>query len=391
MDAQNISSGFKSEIFTSIDAQPGWHRRGSNSVKKFRCFLFSCTLLLVGISLAEAAPVRHNPRLTPLPALENNNAPGANTPPSAPSAASSAETVIYNGETSPDQDGLVISPWGNGAIENSTDLTLDGSHSLLVTTVDSYQGALISLKSPVDLGDMRDKSRYLEMTIHFAKVTVPQRRFGGGRFGGGRFGGGRFGGGRFGGGRFGNQQAQNDDANSVPTVTRLRWVFTLANGEQAETERPLPDTAVYGDDWVTVAVPLSILTFSNSGNMGNTALSGSAALQSILVAADGYAQFSVGDIKVVTDTTPITAVAGPPQTVGTGEEVIFNGQGDGGDSSLLYAWDFDTHGAFVDQAEGQTISTRYYTAGKDYTVTLRVSDVDGIKPPAYDTTTVHVR
>ena len=56
---------------------------------------------------------------------------------------------------------------------------------------------------------------------------------------------------------------------------------------------------------------------------------------------------------------------------------------------LYFQWDFDTKDAFVPQSEGPRATHTYAAAGA-YTVTLVVSDVDGIKAPATVTTTVHV-
>ena len=70
--------------------------------------------------------------------------------------------------------------------------------------------------------------------------------------------------------------------------------------------------------------------------------------------------------------------------------VVFHGTGDGGASALRYTWNFGASGTTAEEAEGQTVQTQYDTAG-DYTVTLTVSDLDGIKKPATSTLAVHVQ
>ncbi len=395
--------------------------------------------LLVGAQVGTgAAPVR--PRhLTPLPPLITP-LPIA-SPPAVASDAPVVQATLYGGKTTYDQAGLTITPWGGGDVQDSTATALSGGHALSVTTVDAYQGAKITFDTPVALGDLTDKTRYLQMTLRFPKATPPDVRpvgqqggFRGGRFGGrggrggrgrGGRGGGGFGGpggpggggfggpggpggggfggpggpGGFGGpggpggpGGFGGRggpntsvQAPAYDPNAAPLVTSLRWVLTLADGRQTETMRPLPENAVLGDGWVTVAVPLSALKFT-----GGTAPAQDA-LQSLVVTADGYSQFSIGSLTVVTDSTPITVTAGPEQTTSASSPIILHATGDGGASALRYAWDFDTQGGFVDQAEGQTVTVQYDTGGKDYTATVTVTDVDGIKPPVTATTVIHVR
>jgi hypothetical protein len=107
------------------------------------------------------------------------------------------------------------------------------------------------------------------------------------------------------------------------------------------------------------------------------------------VAGDAPATIYIGEIHLLDDNTPITAIPPDEQDVAAGDEVSFSETGDGGASSLKYTWDFDTKGAFVPEADGQTVSHVYRKSG-DYKVTLQVSDLDGIKKPAIVTTVVHV-
>jgi hypothetical protein len=97
----------------------------------------------------------------------------------------------------------------------------------------------------------------------------------------------------------------------------------------------------------------------------------------------------MGEIRTVTDTTPLTADAGQPQTVPTNSSVSLVGEGEGGASMLQYDWDFDSRDSFVSQAQGNYVNHTFTKAG-DYTVTLRVSDVDGLKAPATSTVVIHV-
>ncbi|MBV9849599.1 MAG: PKD domain-containing protein [Armatimonadetes bacterium] len=329
-------------------------------MSKVRPLLFA-VIAVLGLGAAAGAAPKKPRRAAPLPALT----------PAAPATAAPAgatETALYDGQA-PDQAGLTLAPWGGGAVQDSTTLTLNGGHSLLVTVVDPYQGGRITFNTPADLGDM-SQTRFLQMALHFPKVAVqPFRRPG--RFGRGRFGGA---------GGFGGGAPGTEEESDTPLVTSLRWVLTLADGRQAEVLRPLPENATQGQSWVNVAVPLSVLKFPAGG---------ASPLQSLTITADGYAQISVGAIRIVSDTTPITAGAGRPQTVRRGYPVTLHATADGGASALRYTWDFGTGGSGGEQAEGQTIITQYYTA-KDYTVTLTVSDVDGIKKSATSTVIVHV-
>ena len=55
--------------------------------------------------------------------------------------------------------------------------------------------------------------------------------------------------------------------SDIPVIRSLRWVLTLADGRQTEVRRPLPETAVNGQDWFSLAVPLSALKFPSGGGL----------------------------------------------------------------------------------------------------------------------------
>lgn len=134
--------------------------------------------------------------------------------------------------------------------------------------------------------------------------------------------------------------------------------------------------------WISVAVPLSEMKFAGDA--------GSATLKSVAIAGDDYADFYVGQIRLVTDDTPITCFAGDQQDVAAGDEVDLHGTATGGVSSLNYGWDFDAKGAFTEQATGKDVTTQYQAGDRDYTVMLTVTDADGVKKPATCKTVIHV-
>ena len=335
-----------------------------------------CLTIAVGLgATVSAAPVKPRHKAPTLPALPSPETPppaDATTVMTAPASATpgTVQTTLFDGQAL-DQAGITLGPWGGGNAQDNTALFLENGHAIQVTTLDEYQGGKITFTTPVSLGDMTG-DRYLQMTLHFPKVAAqpirrrPVRR---GRFGRGGPGG-------------ANGGADTPPEESpTPLVTSLRWVLTLADGRQTEVMRPLPEGAVNGLDWVSIAVPLSVLKFRAGA---------ASPLQSVTVGADGYSQFSIGAIKVVTDDTPLSADAGRSQTVDHGSPVELHGEGTGGASIVRYSWNFGDAAGDAEQAEGRSVTTQYFTA-KDYTVTLTVSDVDGVKKPATSTVVIHVQ
>lgn len=385
-------------------------------------------LVVCGLCLALSASARAQARhhagdalISPLPSLTVSAVPA----PSA-SLAGANQQVVYAGAAASDA-GINVSAWGGGDISAAANqVYLSGGHSLKVVTKGPYQGGKITFASPVALGNLSsEKNRYFQLVIQ-VQPAPGQSEFGnsdqqdtadmggpavyhsgsarfqlvqahpggaGGMYGPpGGFGPGRYGPpGGFGPGGYGppggyrpgqspqNQQDQGEENPGLP-IKKMHLIFQLADGTQADVMRPVPQTDTTG--WIKVAVPLSALPFPASSVSD-------AQLKSLIVAGDAPATIYIGEIRLLDDNTPITAIPPDEQDVAAGDEVTFTEAGDGGASSLKYTWDFDTKGSFVPQADGQTVSHVYGKAG-DYKVTLVVSDLDGIKKPAIVTTVVHV-
>lgn len=337
----------------------------------------NCKVLLaaaigLGLSAAALAAPRKPPakpaRLAPMPVAA----------PKAPSATPApGDLVLYNGAAA-QTAGLAVAAWGGGSAEDSAAISFAGGHSLKVTTLDPYQGARLTFNTPVDVGNAGDdKARMFLFTLRLTKVD---RTFAppaptddnGPQSGGGRGGGGGGFGGRFGG--------APRTVSGISTLKTVHLVFTLANGAQADTVRPMPD-AGGAEQWVNVAVPLAALSFSPAAS--------ESPLQSVAVAGDDFAVFYVGQIKLIHDNTAITCYAGDRQDVTPRQPVTLHGSASGGASALQYVWDFDDKDGVSAQAYGSDITTQYLKSG-DYKATLTVSDVDGLKKPATATVTVHV-
>jgi len=171
----------------------------------------------------------------------------------------------------------------------------------------------------------------------------------------------------------------------IPQVENLRLLFTLADGRQADILRPIPTTPddSVGGGWYSIAVPLSLLKFSG----GSATTPSAGVLQSVTVGGDQFGVFFVGRLRLATDAAPLTVSIEGAETAAPDQPVSLRAKIDGGLSALKYEWSFD--GGTADQATGTTVTPVFPTADHDYTVTLTVTDVDGLKKTVQATKKIH--
>ena len=355
---------------------------------------------------------------------------GAIQPPAAAPAPAPAELTLYDGKAAGPTT-LSVADWGGGSGQDSTETYLFGGHSLKVTTLDLFQGAQITFPTPVSVaGDYRVFQMTLRRggaTLHYDPRTTsalppgeapngaggPAAGGGGGPSfaggpssagggaaggfgGGGQFGGGQFGGGGFQGrggrrggfqGRGGRRRGQGGGAEAppvIPPITNLRLSFTFADGRQADILRPVPDAsdAIGGEGWYNVNVPVSALKLGG----GPLPL-----LKSVTVGGDHYGVFFVGRIKLGTDSPTQAITIDGLDSVLPGQPVTLTAKGASPFSALKFSWDLDGSGGGNDQPTGEEATARYFEAGQDHTVTLTVTDLDGLKTPVTLTKTIHVK
>ncbi len=322
------------------------------------------------------------------------------------SAFAAPETTLYAGKAAAQSD-LSVAAWGAGSGQDSTDVYLFGGHSLKITTLDLYQGARISFNTPVPL-DAGESGRTFQLTfrrgaptLHYDPRTLPgaESPAGAGAASSAASGGNGEGAMPSGmgssnypgqGSRRRGRRRPNPDGTAtvdagppvtIPQIENLHLLFTLADGRQADILRPVPETSddTVGEGWYSVSVPLSALKFP--GGAPGT-------LQSVTIGGDQFGIFYVGRMRLATDTAPIAVSIDGLETAAPGEPVTLRAKADGGLSALQYSWNFD--GGTAEQASGQETTTQFPTAGRDYTVTLTVSDLDGIKKSVQATKKIHV-
>lgn len=270
--------------------------------------------------------------------------------------AANQDVAIFKGDD-PSLDGLVLGAWGSGTAAKSKEQILDGAWSIKMTTQGFYAGAKVDFAQPVTLfGTDIDPTRYVQFAFFFKETQVVNPAAG-------------------------NEYAMTDvEPYTKPKANKMRFVFISDSGTTVEAVEPTgaldPD-----DNWMRIAVPLAKF----KGKEAPTEFR----VKRLLVFTDMPATIYMGAMKMVTDSSPIKVDPLDPRTTQIMYPEFFVATATGGVSSLKYSWDFDsTNGIMADSTD--RIAKNVYSKGGEYTVTLTVSDADGLKEPVTVSTSVEV-
>lgn len=265
------------------------------------------------------------------------------------------EVAIFNGGD-PSDEGMILGSWGSGTAAKTKEQVLDGAWSIKITTQGLYSGAKIDFAQPVTLfANGIDPTRYIQFAFFFKDIQDVNPA--------------------------GADAAWADvEPYKKPKATKMRFVFVSDKGETVEAVEPTgaldPD-----DNWMRIAVPLA--KFKQIEGIT------SFVMKRFMVFTDIPSTFYLGSMKLVTDTTPIKVDPLDPRVVAIMDPQFFVARATGGVSSLSYAWDFDaSNGIQVESTD--PVVKHYYKTGGEYTVTLTVSDADGLKDPVTVSTTIEV-
>lgn len=264
------------------------------------------------------------------------------------------EVSIFKGDD-PSLDGINLGNWGSGAALKSNEQILDGGWSIKIITQSLYAGGRVDFTRPVALfTEGVPKGRYIQFAFFFkdTKIVNPA---------------------------LGTDYWSEIEPYNVPTANKVRLIFFSDKDEAVSVEEPTckidPD-----DNWMRIAVPLSKLQTGEAAEFR---------LKRLLVMTDIPTTLYLGEIKLVTDNSPIKVEPLSDQSVIITEEAMWAAEATGGVCSLKYSWDFDASDGVQPETTG--IIGRYvYLRGGTFTVTLTVSDVDDVKAPVSVTTTVDV-
>jgi hypothetical protein len=335
---------------------------------------------------------------------------------------------LYQPAESTKDQGISLKGWGSGTISQTDETFFVGSYSLRISTRSFFQGGSITFGQPSDVStSYTNKNNLLRFTYKIADGSVQGGAgrlggIGGGRRGGGFPGGGAPGGGGFpggapGGGRFpgagfpGGGAAGGGDspagggrvgggfpgggqgfpgagigrpggAGEQPVLKNLRLIVTTSDGKKSEAYVPIA-TSFSSDEqgWRQISVPLQAITGLDRTNK---------TIKSIALSADTTATFYVGALGIVNDATPIQGdIEAQDLNLAEGDEVVFSANGSGGSTPLKFSWDFDQKDGIQVDAEGQSVTRKFRKPGQ-YTITLTISDLYGLKEPCVKTVKVVV-
>lgn len=288
--------------------------------------------------------------------------------------------------------GITLIGWGNGRVAQSEENAFEGAQSLRVSSRNFFQGGILQYAKPIDLsGPFADKSMLLSLTLSVPGAMAVSG--GGGSAGsvGGAVsgGGGRAGGGRAGagGGRAGGQSGGGGGADSVAggpggsgassstaaqSLKKVRVVVGTSDGKHSEGYMDISTAKADARGWFATGVPLqAIAGFEKTNKM----------VTSIAISGDAIATYYVGNIKVISDTTPVYAEPSIRDlNLAFGDEVTFSAGGSAGATPVKFIWDFDSRDGIQNDAEGQTLTHRFRTPG-EFEVTLTAVDIYGLKQP----------
>ena len=266
------------------------------------------------------------------------------------------DVSIYKGDD-PTQEGITLGGWGCGTAIKTNEQVLDGAWSIKMTTQSMYSGARIEFTQPVTLyaGGIKN-NRYIQFVMFFKETRVVNPAAG-------------------------YEYAMTDvDPYTLPKANKIRFVFISDAGETVEVIEPTSalDT---DDNWMRVAVPLA--KFKTKEGVPEFRM------KSLLIFTDIPSTAYLSSVKLTSDDAPIKVDPLDARTVAVMDPQFFVATATGGVSSLNYAWDFDaSNGVQVDSSD--KMAKYVYNKGGEYTVTLTVSDVDGLKEPVTVTAVIEV-
>jgi hypothetical protein len=301
---------------------------------------------------------------------------------------------LFEGEPS-DVPTISVGSWGGAECVQATDFVLLGRMSIRVRTSDEFRGGRIDMLNPPDLGAaFANPNAYIQFVVYSAgrsqrsTVSLTDPRAGGAIPGGPRVPGGPGGytpggpgyppGGPGGAGAALTASAQQlgySPINEIRTILFFEEGVLVVDRQKVEPYRQ--DEA----GWSRFSVPLAKLK-------GAAGLAGYH-LKRVVICGDTDDVLYIGEIAIVEDDTPILTGSGEEYEIWKGQTIGLMANANGGAAALEYSWDFDASDGITEDATGPVVQHTYPETG-DYTVTVTVRDVNGIKEPKKIEHIVHV-
>lgn len=267
-----------------------------------------------------------------------------------------AEMTLYKGDPVKTQN-INLGRWGSGQAAESQKFNYSGTNSIEVITDGYFSGGRIDFTQPVNLTDaFANRNTYMVIMIRFPGFADEGEILGGGTS---EYARGYAVPGQLGGQAYG------------PKVGFFRIVATV-NGQQLVAEDQPIDLRRTESGWTTFSFPLAAF----KGNRP----SGAAMLSQLKIFGDRPDVFYIGEIRTLIDESEIYLEESPEeQTVSPYDPVQLTVLASGGLASVEYVWDFNKTDGLQDEAYGENVFYSWPVQG-DYVVTLRVRDINNVKP-----------
>jgi hypothetical protein len=271
---------------------------------------------------------------------------------------------------------IALQAWGSGTAEESTERSSAGQHSIKVTTSGYFQGAVLNLGRKPDLKPFAsNKENLLAFSVFPVEVQASGGGSGTGSGGSGVRPGGMGGGGGATGagvGSAGSGGGSTSATRPVKQMENLRVLIWTTDGKATEVFLPLTSAGKAAGRWVRVGIPVAVIPRFNQTNM---------IIDRIAVSGDARTVFYLGEIRVVTDSTPIQGFLDRTEmNLARGDEVLLTASAEAGYSVLEYAWDFNASNGVQTDATGAAVYHRFRIPG-EYVVTCTIRDKYGLKAP----------
>jgi hypothetical protein len=309
--------------------------------------------------------------------------------------------VIYRGD-SLQTSGISLANWGSGTVDADTGKVYSGTESIKLVTHGMYQGGMLNLAKPVNLAPfLGNKANYLTVSLYVPPQTTAGADGGYGKGGpgapgvggpGGYPGFGGNSGGPYGGGGGAYGKSGGSGGGQIQTqknrkLENLRMVLVTTGGKTLEAVLPVAN-ASEEDGWKLLAIPVAMIPNLSADD---------AAMQSIRLYGDAPSTLNIGSIGIVEDTTRIQLEPINDKTVQRLARYQYLATASAGVTPLVFSWDWDAADGIQDETQGHNVTHIFRKASADdqghttdFTVTVTVSDLYGIKAPVKTSFKVHV-
>lgn len=276
------------------------------------------------------------------------------------SSAAMGEVELFKGLPT----GYKVGGWGSGFCTLAADRPLVGSAVIKITTQGLHEGGRLDFDNPVEIVSDSVDSEYLQFSVRFTTVSVASTTaFYGPGFGVTSMPG-------LMNPKMAAYYYQDMEVPARAKVSTFRVVMLSADGKKSvEASSSVPMKSE--DGWYKISIPMKIMGFKKGDSFP---------VKRMMFFSDVPDNYSIGEISVVKDDTPITATPCEDQVIGQNDIVLFRADAEGGATQLHYSWNFGDVSALGEDATGE-ITTHRFKRGGDFKVKLTVSDVWGIKSP----------